>query len=484
MTRTARRLAGIASPAPATIDVPAPPDQDLLYTLRIELQEAASPIWRRVEVRGDLTLNRLHDVVQVTMGWTDSHLHRFYPGSAASPWAGPAFLTAYDLAEGDNELGGVPESETRLDQTVRDRGDRLGYVYDFGDGWDHTLVVESVLPALSDARAARCLAGERACPPEDVGGIDYFNEVAAALRGQPHELDDLDALLQWLPVGYDVDRFDVEATDRLLAEQEAAVADLSALETARAHLSPALLSVFDRMPPWPARDLARLVREAGVVGLAGPVSAGELVDETTARAVVRPWLLMLEVARGDGLPLTAAGYLRPAIVERLFAELGLAEEWIGKGNREDLTPPVADLRESAQRLRLLRKHKGRLLQTRRGQQLDGEPVALFAHLAESLPAGGSDAERDAGTLVLVHAAGGLPSGERTFADVAETMAMLGWRLTTGEIDTLATRRAADPTWRVLTLSRAVTDSWRQDMTISDAGRRFTRQALKRPSSGR
>jgi hypothetical protein len=130
---------------------------------------------------------------------------------------------------------------------------------------------------------------------------------------------------------------------------------------------------------------------------------------------------------GDGVKLTAAGYLPPAVVRTIFDELDLGSEWIGAGNREDLTVPVLALREAGQRLRLLRKHKGRLVPTSRGRTLAGDPVDMRWHLAGALPLGGrdvSDASWQAGVLLLALMASG--SADNAEATVTDLLTGLGW----------------------------------------------------------
>ena len=150
------------------------------------------------------------------------------------------------------------------------------------------------------------------------------------------------------------------------------------------------------------------------------------VDEATAARMVRPFTVLLDTV-GDGVKLTVAGYLPPAVVQTIFDELEMGEEWIGKGNREDLTVPVLQLRETAQRLKLLRKYKGRLVPTARGRELAGDPVGLWWHLAGALPFGGrdaKDAEWQAGVLLLALMASG--STDNAEVTVAELLTGLGW----------------------------------------------------------
>jgi len=126
------------------------------FRVRLDLHGAKPPVWRRLELPGDLTLPRLHAVIQAAMGWYDSHLHRFRTGN---DHRSPYFVTHFDLDEGED---GTLEDDVRLDQLLADKGDQLWYEYDFGDGWDHKLLVEEVLD--EPPSTARCTGGRMACP--------------------------------------------------------------------------------------------------------------------------------------------------------------------------------------------------------------------------------------------------------------------------------------------------------------------------------
>ncbi len=191
------------------------------FKIRMDLLHVKPPIWRRLILPGDLTLNLVHVVLNEAMGWTDSHLHRFRTGN--DPYA-PHFITEFDLEEGDR---GVLEDDVRLDQVLAKVGDKLWYDYDFGDGWEHVIKVEAVLPDPPDE--VELVTGRRACPPEDVGGPWGYQGVAQWVDGGydkallPDQFDDAKHAREWLPIGWHPATFDLEvARDAVRSALEAA----------------------------------------------------------------------------------------------------------------------------------------------------------------------------------------------------------------------------------------------------------------------
>ena len=135
------------------------PNAPKIFQLKVTLKHARPAIWRRLQVPGDLRLGKLHAVLQDAFGWTSSHLHQFIVGETV---IGMPDLDAFEPV--------VDERKIRLDEIAQAKS-RFVYEYDFGDSWEHQVVVEKVLPVEAGVRYPRCLAGERACPPEDCGGI-------------------------------------------------------------------------------------------------------------------------------------------------------------------------------------------------------------------------------------------------------------------------------------------------------------------------
>ena len=173
---------------------------DAVLQLRITLADVADPpVWRRVLIPSAYPLNRVHGVIQAAMGWQNAHLHAFRLGDET-----------YAAPDPEDEMGSLDETRFRLGDLVA-RVDRIDYEYDFGDGWEHALVVEARTVAQEGAGYPACVAGEGACPPEDCGGSPGFAEFKAVLAGPPSA--ERDELLAWAGGAYDPDRFDVSAAN-------------------------------------------------------------------------------------------------------------------------------------------------------------------------------------------------------------------------------------------------------------------------------
>ena len=133
-----------------------------IIQLKVILSGIEPEIWRRIQVSSDITLDRLHRVIQVVMGWHGDHLHQFVVGERY-----------YGIPPANDSFLGPPmkdERGARLRQMISNEGDQFVYEYDFGDSWEHSLEVEKIVPVEEAEETPICLDGERACPPEDCGG--------------------------------------------------------------------------------------------------------------------------------------------------------------------------------------------------------------------------------------------------------------------------------------------------------------------------
>ena len=168
-----------------------------IYQLKITLKESRPPIWRRFQVRSDVTLAKLHRIIQEVMGWFDGHLHQFIVGRIY-----------YGVPDPDDLSETRDERKVRLDQILSVPGRKIVYEYDFGDGWEREIVLEKILSPDPKTRYPRCLDGARACPPEDCGGIYGYADFLEAIRDPNHE--EHEEMLEWIGGEFDPEEFDLQ----------------------------------------------------------------------------------------------------------------------------------------------------------------------------------------------------------------------------------------------------------------------------------
>ncbi len=173
---------------------------------QIVLQDIRPLIWRRFIVPEDLTLYKFHQAIQDVMGWWECHLHEFI-------WEGKRYGEPDPDFDFSEPL--INDKRTRLSDLKLSVKDKMIYEYDFGDGWEHTLLVEKILPPSEERKKPVCLKGERACPPEDCGGPWGYGNILKIIRNPDHE--EYESWMVWLPEGFDPENFDLEKTNSLLS---------------------------------------------------------------------------------------------------------------------------------------------------------------------------------------------------------------------------------------------------------------------------
>ena len=183
--------------------MPKPPGQSVIQ-VRVTLDEVVPAVWRRLLVPGSVKLARLHEILQSAMGWTNSHLHRFVIGD-----------TLYGMHFDDYPEDEIDETEVTVLSATREH-QHFSYEYDFGDCWDHELVVEQRTVTPRGLKHAVCLDGQNACPPEDCGGAGGFAELLEVLRDPSHE--DHDELTKWVGGSFDPEFFDLIAVNVALQQ--------------------------------------------------------------------------------------------------------------------------------------------------------------------------------------------------------------------------------------------------------------------------
>jgi hypothetical protein len=181
------------------------PETEQAYTLQITLEHSKPLIWRTVIVSSHLTLDRLHDIIQIVMGWKDYHLHQFTMGNrcfASDP-------ESLDILNGENE------GKIRLCDLLKKENMQLEYEYDFGDSWVHQIILQKMESIPANHRLQMtCLDGRMACPPEDVGGISGFTHFCQVMK-DPQDPEH-EELKNWLGGKFRARSLDLDAINEEL----------------------------------------------------------------------------------------------------------------------------------------------------------------------------------------------------------------------------------------------------------------------------
>lgn len=467
------------------------PKKPVTFRIRVDIVAARPPIWRRLDLAGDLTLDRVHRAIQCVFGWDDMHLHAFTPRVAGErDWTAPSF----DNDGIDQPDSYLPEGEVRLDEVVSRVGDQLFYEYDFGDCWRHVLKVEEVRPRESGPVAV-CVAARRGGPMEDCGGIWRYNEIVAGLEGRPTSLDEdeladatywyggeFDPAETGLEPPEDLDRAVSGAADPGLSRSPSWSDELGLPDDDDPAPASALVANQRLAPPFAelvlhAEDaellhvLDELVAAAELDVTSNPIGAPRSavfasLSREEATATTAPWQRLVHAIGFGGTQLLPDGTIsraEPADEGSLFT--------IGAANTAD--PVRSELISTALALRLLRKQGDRLLATRAGIDAVGDPIQLWRYLADRIAVGARTVNGPIGALALLVIATGQPARE-TFAEIATELAP---RLGLGRpILGLTTDEAFASSAAVWTVVDAC-DGFAADGTATPPVRRLARAAL-------
>ena len=178
-----------------------------IYHLKVVLEGTKPLVWRRLQVPGNANLGWLHAVLQVAMGWSNSHLHQFlFDDQVCS-----------DPSSGleDNDPSVLNESKVILSDAIPNQKDKMTYEYDFGDSWNHKIIVEKILSADPAAsKVALCLDGARACPPDDCGGVPGYADMLEIIKSPKHP--EYESTREWLGDEFNPETFDLEKINACL----------------------------------------------------------------------------------------------------------------------------------------------------------------------------------------------------------------------------------------------------------------------------
>lgn len=174
-----------------------------IHQIKISLRNINPPVWRTLQIESDAVLSKLHRAIQATFDWEDSHLHVFTVGG--SSFSEPGMVKEEDVRS---------ERAARLNKVAPTVGSRFVYEYDFGDSWEHDIVVEKILPIEKDSHYPLCIAGKRAAPPEDCGGPWGYADLLEAIGDPSHP--EHEEMLGWLAEDFDPEAFDLDMVNRML----------------------------------------------------------------------------------------------------------------------------------------------------------------------------------------------------------------------------------------------------------------------------
>lgn len=173
------------------------------YQFKVSLVGITPPIWRRLVISNQVTLHKLHMAIQIVGGWWNYHLHVFEIAG-----------TEYGCPDPDGELHHLSSARYKLATLPLTPGGSFRYVYDFGDHWEHKVALEEVIPPDQAPPHAVCLAGERAFPREDCGGVYGYREMVKILRTPRHP--EYQQMREWAGPRYDPEEFDLDSVNRQL----------------------------------------------------------------------------------------------------------------------------------------------------------------------------------------------------------------------------------------------------------------------------
>lgn len=182
-----------------------------IYQIQIALKGFKPKIWRRVLVTSDLLLSDFHKIIQTSMGWTNFHLHQFIKNG-----------TFYTVRMTDDdtwgEMNNVDYKKIKISDLLKIEKEKITYEYDFGDGWEHDIILEKILPIDEKIKYPICVTGKMNCPPEDCGGIWGYSDMLEILKQPDHE--EYESFIEWLGEEFDPEYFDKDEVNELLNEKD------------------------------------------------------------------------------------------------------------------------------------------------------------------------------------------------------------------------------------------------------------------------
>lgn len=172
-----------------------------ILKLRIKILDIEPEIYREILIKNDITFKKVHEIIQLSFGWTNSHLYNFDVNGI--------LFSMPDKEFEHNDL----DVKNKVTEFLIEKGQKALYTYDFGDNWEHEIEIVDVLKQEKGIRYPKCLGGRRNGPPEDCGGIPGYEDVIDALTGK--DKSEYEDLLEWLG-DYDPEKFDIDKINKTI----------------------------------------------------------------------------------------------------------------------------------------------------------------------------------------------------------------------------------------------------------------------------
>jgi len=264
-----------------------------VYQVKVSLNGAQPPIWRRLLIEPDTSLQDLHRIIQVAMGWQASHLHLFQ--------AKDGTLIGDPAEDFDGMMNFRDEAVVPISAVLPREGQALRYEYDFGDSWEHEIVLEKIIPAeASNEALPRCIKAVRQCPPEDVGGLPGFYDFLEAMEDMAHP--EHIAVREWIGGEW----FEPEFVD--LEQINADLAERAAWFPEDPDGGAPAVSDFCGLSPVQVHEL--LQSPLNCPSVFNPLFNAEAVNQALDTApIIRMAKVLVEALKGKGIRLTGKGNL-------------------------------------------------------------------------------------------------------------------------------------------------------------------------------
>lgn len=177
-----------------------------IYRIKIALRDFKPKIWRRILIPSDIYLSEFHLIIQIAMGWSNCHLHQFIKNNKY-------YRERMMYDDFWDEMENIDYENIKVSDLLKKEKEKVVYEYDFGDSWEHDIILEKILEVDNNLEYPVCLKGKMNCPPEDCGGVWGYSDMLEVLKDTDHE--EYESYLEWLGEDFDPEYFDENEVNEL-----------------------------------------------------------------------------------------------------------------------------------------------------------------------------------------------------------------------------------------------------------------------------